>query len=200
MKWKIFADLIDQTSFAMASQDVRYYLNGILVEIEGSNVNLVATDGHRLAWASETLDKELSESKLILPRKSALELQKLLNLYPGEVNLCFSSNQILISSDEFRFVSKLIEGNYPDYQKVFPSGEEQILKVEKSLIQTALIELLSCQTKNIEELKFILSKDNLKICANNPSKESAEEEISVDYSGDDLEIGFNIAIFKNLCQ
>ena len=123
---KVFADLIDQTSFAMASQDVRYYLNGILIEMEGSNVNLVATDGHRLAWASETLENDLEDNKLILPRKSALELQKLLNLYPGEVNLSFSSNQILISSDEFRFVSKLIEGNYPDYQKVFPSGEEQL--------------------------------------------------------------------------
>lgn len=193
---KVLADLIEQTSFAMASQDVRYYLNGILVEIEGSNVNLVATDGHRLAWASETLDKELSESKLILPRKSALELQKLLNLFPGEINLSFSSNQILIFSDEFRFVSKLIEGNYPDYQKVFPSGEEQILKVEKSLIQTALNRASVLSNEKYRGVKFVLSKDNLKICANNPSKESAEEEISVDYSGDDLEIGFNIGYIQ----
>ena len=193
---KVFADLIDQTSFAMASQDVRYYLNGILIEMEGSNVNLVATDGHRLAWASETLEKDLEENKLILPRKSALELQKLLNLYPGEVNLSFSSNQILISSDEFRFVSKLIEGNYPDYQKVFPSGEEQTLKVEKSLIQTALNRASVLSNEKYRGVKFILSKDNLKICANNPSKESAEEEISVDYSGDDLEIGFNISYIQ----
>ena len=171
-------------------------LNGILVEIEGSNVNLVATDGHRLAWASETLEKDLEEKKLILPRKSALELQKLLNLYPGEVNLSFSSNQILIFSDEFRFVSKLIEGNYPDYQKVFPSGEEQTLKVEKSLIQTALNRASVLSNEKYRGVKFILSKDNLKICANNPSKESAEEEISVDYSGDDLEIGFNISYIQ----
>ena len=193
---KLLADLIDQTSFAMASQDVRYYLNGILVEIDGSVVNLVATDGHRLAWASETLDKELNESKLILPRKSALELQKLLNLYPGEVDLCFSSNQIMISSEQFRFVSKLIEGNYPDYQKVFPTGDEQVLKVEKTLIQTALNRASVLSNEKYRGVKFILSKDNLKICANNPSKESAEEEISVEYAGDDLEIGFNISYIQ----
>ena len=172
-------------------------MNGILVEIEGSNVNLVATDGHRLAWATQSLESDLDENKLILPRKSALELQKLLNLHPGVVNLSFSSNQILISSDEFRFVSKLIEGNYPDYQKVFPSGEEQTLKVEKSLIQTALSRASVLSNEKYRGVKFILTKDNLKICANNPSKETAEEEISVDYSGDDLEIGFNISYIQD---
>tara|TARA_Y100000816_G_scaffold279641_1_gene252147 strand:- start:362 stop:1462 length:1101 start_codon:yes stop_codon:yes gene_type:complete len=196
IKGNMLADLIDQTSFAMASQDVRYYLNGILIEIEGAKVNLVATDGHRLAWATETLDAELNENKLILPRKSAIELQKLLNLFPGEVNLCFSTNQILISSDNFRFVSKLIEGNYPDYQKVFPKGEEQTLKVEKSLMQTALSRASVLSNEKYRGVKFILSKDNLRICANNPSKESAEEEIAVDYSGDELEIGFNISYIQ----
>ena len=187
------ANLIEKTSFAMASQDVRYYLNGILLEVSSSRINVVATDGHRLAWASCDIKTDFIEDQIIIPRKSALELQKLLNLYPENVNIAFNSNQLKVFSDEYVFISKLIEGSYPDYEKVFPKGTEQRLKADKSLVQTALNRAAVLSNEKYRGVKFILEKDNLKICANNPSKESAEEEVLVEYSGDSLEIGFNIS-------
>ena len=135
---KELSDLIEKTSFAMASQDVRYYLNGILLEVSPSQINVVATDGHRLAWSSCKIKTDFTDEKIIIPRKSALELQKLLNLYPENVNIAFNSNQLKVFSDEYTFISKLIEGSYPDYEKVFPKGTEQKLKANKSLVQTAL--------------------------------------------------------------
>ena len=187
------ANLIEKTSFAMASQDVRYYLNGILLEVSSSRINVVATDGHRLAWSSCDIKTDFVEDQIIIPRKSALELQKLLNLYPENVNIAFNSNQLKVFSDEYVFISKLIEGSYPDYEKVFPKGAEQKLKADKSLVQTALNRAAVLSNEKYRGVKFILEKDNLKICANNPSKESAEEEVLVEYSGDSLEIGFNIS-------
>ena len=190
---KELAELIEKTSFAMASQDVRYYLNGILLEVSPSQINVVATDGHRLAWASCKIKTDFTDEKIIIPRKSAIELQKLLNLYPDNVNISFNSNQLRVFSDEFTFISKLIEGSYPDYEKVFPQGTEQKLKANKSSVQTALNRAAVLSNEKYRGVKFILDQDNLKICANNPSKESAEEEVPVDYAGDSFEIGFNIS-------
>ena len=187
------ANLIEKTSFAMASQDVRYYLNGILLEVSPSRINVVATDGHRLAWSSCEIKTDFIEEKIIIPRKSALELQKLLNLYPDNVNIAFNATQLKVYSDEYVFISKLIEGSYPDYEKVFPKGIEQKLKADKSSVQTALNRAAVLSNEKYRGVKFILEKDNLKICANNPSKESAEEEVLVEYSGDSFEIGFNIS-------
>ena len=190
------ANLIEKTSFAMASQDVRYYLNGILLEVSSSRINVVATDGHRLAWSSCDIKTDFVKDQIIIPRKSALELQKLLNLYPENVNIAFNSNQLKVFSDEYVFISKLIEGSYPDYEKVFPKGAEQKLKADKSLVQTALNRAAVLSNEKYRGVKFILEKDNLKICANNPSKESAEEEVLVEYSGDSFEIGFNISYIQ----
>jgi DNA polymerase-3 subunit beta len=177
----------------MASQDVRYYLNGILLEVSPSQINVVATDGHRLAWSCCKLKTDFTDEKIIIPRKSALELQKLLNLYPENVNISFNSNQLKVFSDDYTFISKLIEGSYPDYEKVFPKGTEQKLKANKSLVQTALNRAAVLSNEKYRGVKFILDQDNLKICANNPSKESAEEEVLVEYAGDSFEIGFNIS-------
>ena len=194
---KELADLIEKTSFAMASQDVRYYLNGLLLEVSPTQINVVATDGHRLAWSCCKLKTDFTDEKIIIPRKSALELQKLLNLYPENVNISFNSNQLKVFSDDYTFISKLIEGSYPDYEKVFPKGTEQKLKANKSLVQTALNRAAVLSNEKYRGVKFILDQDNLKICANNPSKESAEEEVLVEYAGDSFEIGFNISYVQD---
>jgi DNA polymerase-3 subunit beta len=194
---KELSSLIENTSFAMASQDVRYYLNGVLLEVSPTQINVVATDGHRLAWSSCKIKTDFLEDKVIIPRKSALELQKLLSLYPENVSISFNSSQLKVFSDNFSFISKLIEGSYPDYQKVFPSGEEQKLQVEKTLVQTALNRASVLSNEKYRGVKFILEKNNLKICANNPSKESAEEEVPVKYDGILLRLGLTYPIFKS---
>ena len=187
-----FGKVLECTSFAMAQADVRYYLNGLLFETAQKKINMVATDGHRLAWGSYSHNEELEEKKLIIPRSTALELQRILNLFPEEISFSSNNSQLKIQSENFTFISKLIEGAYPDYKKVFPSGEEQSLETSKSPILTALSRSAVLSNEKFRGVKFELSKDKLKILANNPNKESAEEELDVIYSGEDFEIGFNI--------
>ena len=187
-----FGKVLESTSFAMASSDVRYYLNGLLFETAQKKINMVATDGHRLAWGSYSHSEDLEDRKFIIPRSTALELQRILNLFPEEISFSSNNSQLKIESKNFTFISKLIEGAYPDYKKVFPSGEEQSLSTSKSPVITALSRSAVLSNEKFRGVKFELSKGKLKILANNPNKESAEEELEVDYSGQDLEIGFNI--------
>ena len=135
---------------------------------------------------------DLEDRKFIIPRSTALELQRILNLFPEEISFSSNNSQLKIESKNFTFISKLIEGAYPDYKKVFPSGEEQSLSTSKSPVLTALSRSAVLSNEKFRGVKFELSKGKLKILANNPNKESAEEELDVDYSGQDLEIGFNI--------
>ena len=136
--------------------------------------------------------EDLEDRKFIIPRSTALELQRILNLFPEEISFSSNNSQLKIESKNFTFISKLIEGAYPDYKKVFPSGEEQSLSTSKSPVLTALSRSAVLSNEKFRGVKFELSKGKLKILANNPNKESAEEELDVDYSGQDLEIGFNI--------
>ena len=189
---KKFGEVLESTSFAMASADVRYYLNGLLFETAQKKINMVATDGHRLAWGSYTHPENLEDRKLIIPRSTALELQRILNIFPEEIFFSSNNSQLKIESEDFTFISKLIEGAYPDYKKVFPSGQEQVLATSKSPILTALSRSAVLSNEKFRGVKFEISKDKLKILANNPNKESAEEELDVEYAGQDLEIGFNI--------
>ena len=187
-----FGKILESTSFAMASADVRYYLNGLLFETSQKKINLVATDGHRLAWGSYDHNEDLEDKKIIIPRSTAMELQRILNIFPEEISFSSNNSQLKVEAESFIFISKLIEGAYPDYKKVFPSGEEQSLSTSKSPILTALSRSAVLSNEKFRGVKFELKKDKLKILANNPNKESAEEELDVSYRGDDLEIGFNI--------
>ncbi len=187
-----FGKVLESTSFAMASADVRYYLNGLLFETAQKKINMVATDGHRLAWGSYSHTEDLEDRKLIIPRSTTLELQRILNIFPEEFSFSSNNSQLKIESENYNFISKLIEGAYPDYKKVFPSGEEQSLATSKSPILTALSRSAVLSNEKFRGVKFELSKDKLKILANNPNKETAEEELDVNYSGQDFEIGFNI--------
>lgn len=184
--------LLSKTSFSMASQDVRYYLNGMLLEIEGDKINGVATDGHRLAFSTATTNSSDLDVRNILPRKAVLELSKLLSPNEGNVELLIGASYVDIRSDNLSFSSKLIDGKYPDYNKVFPTGEPLPLEISKEILQSALSRASVLSNEKYRGVRFQLSENKLKLTANNPEQESAEEEIDVIYKGSDLEVGFNI--------
>ncbi len=184
--------LLSKTSFSMASQDVRYYLNGMLLEIEGNKINGVATDGHRLAFSSATTNAADLNIRNILPRKAVLELSKVLSPDDGTVELLIGASYLDVRSENLSFSSKLIDGKYPDYNKVFPTGEPLPLEISKEILQSALSRASVLSNEKYRGVRFQLSKDKLKLTANNPEQESAEEEVDVIYTGSELEVGFNI--------
>ena len=190
------ADMIGSTSVAMAAQDVRYYLNGCLLETKGNALCVVSTDGHRLAFTKTSIEGLKEDFRVIVPRKAVMELQKIISANDEEITLNVSQNQINVVGSVFSFTSKLIEGNYPDYEKVFPVGDESKLIVDKNELNTALSRASVLSNEKYRGIRLSLNKDLLKIEANNPEKESAEEEIKVDYSGPELEIGFNISYLQ----
>ena len=184
--------LLSKTSFSMASQDVRYYLNGMLLEIDGNNINGVATDGHRLAFSSAKINAPDLDIRNILPRKAVLELSKLLSQNEGAVELLIGASYVDVRSENLSFSSKLIDGKYPDYNKVFPTGQPLPLEISKEILQSALSRASVLSNEKYRGVRFQLSENKLKLTANNPEQESAEEEVDVIYKGSDLEVGFNI--------
>ena len=184
--------ILTKTSFSMASQDVRYYLNGLLLELSGEELKAVATDGHRLALSSSDVNGNGLEIRNIIPRKAVLELAKLLPPEDTTIELLVGPSYLGIKTENLNFSSKLIDGKYPDYQKVFPTGEPRPLLVGKEILQSALSRASVLSNEKYRGVRFELSKGSLKLTANNPEQESAEEVLEVDYQGADLEVGFNI--------
>ncbi len=160
--------------------------------IEGNKINGVATDGHRLALSSTTTNAVDLDVRNILPRKAVLELSKLLSPNEGNVELLIGASYIDVRSENLSFSSKLIDGKYPDYNKVFPTGEPLPLEISKEILQSALSRASVLSNEKYRGVRFQLSKDKLKLTANNPEQESAEEEVDVIYNGSELEVGFNI--------
>ncbi len=192
VKSNVLKRLLSKTSFSMATQDVRYYLNGMLLEIVGNRINSVATDGHRLALSSATTNSEDLDVRNILPRKAVLELSKLLSQNEETVDLLIGASYVDVRSENLSFSSKLIDGKYPDYNKVFPTGEPLPLEISKEILQSALSRASVLSNEKYRGVRFQLSEDKLKLTANNPEQESAEEELDVIYKGSELEVGFNI--------
>ena len=186
--------LLNKTAFCMASQDVRYYLNGLLVEYKGGKVNAVATDGHRLALATSPLDKTITidGERQILPRKAVLELSKILRQENEDIKITFGNSSLSIQDENLDFSTKLIDGKFPDYEKVLPSGDPNSLEVSKESLQSALSRASVLSNEKYRGVRFALDKNTLKLTANNPEKESAEELLDVNYNGNPMEIGFNI--------
>ena len=191
----ILKRVLTKTSFSMASQDVRYYLNGMLLEVQGSKINGVATDGHRLAFSSSSLVDSNLEVRNILPRKAVLELSKLLSADDEDINLMIGPSYIEVKTDNLSFSSKLIDGKYPDYDKVFPTGNPLPVEISKDLLQAALSRASVLSNEKYRGVRFQLSENKLKLTANNPEQESAEEELSVSYNGIDLRSGFQYRLF-----
>ncbi len=184
--------LIDQTHFAMAQQDVRYYLNGLLFEFSEELIRVVATDGHRLALCDETISTGVNElQQVIVPRKAVMELSRLLENSEEPVKVQLGSNHIRLTTGELSFITKLIDGRFPDYQRVVPQGGDKIVIADRNLIHQALSRASILSNEKYRSVRFTLSSGSLQVMANNPEQEEAEEEINVDYDGPSLEIGFN---------
>ena len=186
--------LIDRTSFAMAQQDVRYYLNGMLFEVNPGLLRVVATDGHRLAMASFNGDINVSNSaQVILPRKGVIELGRLLINENDDAELFVGSNHIRVVTRDFTFTSKLIDGKFPDYERVLPRGSTKTVLGSRAELKQAFARTAILSNEKYRGIRLLLSSGNLQIVANNPEQEEAEEIVAVDYEGDSLEIGFNVS-------
>ena len=192
MQGSVVKDFIAATSFAMAQQDVRYYLNGMLWEVSENNLRAVATDGHRMARCDVVCEVSSDTTvSAIIPRKGVVELARLLS--NDQVDISLGSNHIRITSEDFCFTSKLVDGAYPDYERVMPEEGEKIVLGDRDELKQAFSRAAILSNEKFRGVRVLLSSGSLKMIANNPEQEEAEEEISVDYSGDDLEIGFNVS-------
>lgn len=185
--------LIDKTSFAMAQQDVRYYLNGLLLEIVGQRIRAVATDGHRLALCDGPFENASDANiQVILPRKAVIELGRLLSDSEDEVRLEVSNSHVRIHFGNTLFTTKLIDGRFPDYERVMPNGEIRNLQAEKDVLRQALARTAILSNEKYRGIRFRLNKSLLHLQAHNPEQDEAEEELEVDYEGEELNIGFNV--------
>ena len=184
--------LIEKTHFSMAQQDVRYYLNGMLLETKGNHLRAVATDGHRLALCQAELGGgSLAEEQVIVPRKGVLELQRLMN-GEGPLDIELGPNHVRIVLDGIRFTSKLIDGRFPEYERVIPMDSPNLLAVGKDTIRSALQRTAILSNEKYRGIRLIIRDSGMVLQAHNPEQEEAEEEVEVSYSGDDIEIGFNV--------
>ncbi|MCL1961380.1 MAG: DNA polymerase III subunit beta [Desulfovibrionaceae bacterium] len=196
---KTLKDLLDQVAFAMAVHDIRYYLNGILFVAEGRQLSLVATDGHRLAFSSATLDVEVPKQEVILPRKTVIELQRLLSdasVPEGQqapmIEMQFAGNQAKFSFGAMEFVTKLVEGKFPDYNRVIPKNHKNIVTVGRAPLLASLNRASILTSEKFKGVRLNFEPGTLRVTSNNAEQEEAVDELDIDYGGDQIEIGFNV--------
>ncbi len=184
--------LVEKTHFSMAQQDVRYYLNGLLLETEKKRLRAVATDGHRLALSEvELLGAATRDEQLIVPRKGVLELSRLLD-GDGEVQLALGANHVRVQLEGIRLTSKLIDGRFPEYARVVPNQPKNVIKADRNLFRQALQRTAILSNEKYRGVRLELSPNSVILQANNPEQEEAVETLEVEYSGDAMEIGFNV--------
>lgn len=185
--------LLDDTAFSMANQDVRYYLNGLLFEVDNGTLRSVATDGHRLAMSSIELAATAGHQKqIIIPRKGVLEVMRLLIADDQLVTLSLGQNHIRLTDTQFSFSCKLIDGRFPDYRRVLPRNSTKLVTAHRDVLKDSCVRASILSNEKYRGVRFTLSSGELQIVANNPEHEQAEETIEVEYQGDTLEIGFNV--------
>ena len=189
---KVLKSLLGQVSFAMAVQDIRYYLNGILFVAEGTTLSLVATDGHRLAFASAQLDVEVPKQEVILPRKTVLELQRLLSDADGAIEMQFANNQAKFSFGGMEFVTKLVEGKFPDYNRVIPKNHHNSVTLGRAPLLASLQRTAIMTSDKFKGVRLNIEPGLLRVASNNAEQEEAVDELDIDYGGDAIEIGFNV--------
>ncbi|MEF8725249.1 MAG: DNA polymerase III subunit beta [Candidatus Accumulibacter delftensis] len=198
---KAFRSLLAQTQYAMATQDVRYYLNGLLLLVDGRELRAVATDGHRLAYASMALENApealraegAARQELILPRKTVIELNRLLADSDEALAIEMLPNQIRFQFGHISLISKLIDGRFPDYERVIPASLRNVVSVSRTLLLQSMVRAAILTNEKFRGVRLILGEDSLKIMAANAEQEEALEEIEVDYDGEALDVGFNVA-------
>ncbi len=190
---KTLRHLLSQVAFAMAVHDIRYYLNGILFVAEGRQLSLVATDGHRLAFASATLDSDVPQrQEVILPRKTVIELQRLLSDSEGSIQMQFASNQAKFEFGGMEFVTKLVEGKFPDYNRVIPKNHRNGVTLGRQALLSTLQRTAILTSDKFKGVRLNLDPGSLRVASSNAEQEEAIDELDIDYAGDSIEIGFNV--------
>lgn len=186
--------LIDRTAFAMAQQDVRYYLNGMLWEVTQGQLRVVATDGHRLAMCTRPMEINSAEKvQAILPRKGVIELARLLGDGDSGADIKLGGSHIRAITPEFTFTSKLVDGKFPDYERVLPKGGNRVVIGVRDELKQAFGRTAILSNEKYRGVRLQLDAGQLTIVANNPEQEEAEETVTVDYTGESMEIGFNVS-------
>jgi DNA polymerase-3 subunit beta len=189
---KTLKRLLQLVQFAMASQDIRYYLNGMLLALAGRQLRVVATDGHRLSYAETQIETEAEAREVIIPRKTVLELSKLLGDVDDAVALRIGSNQVTIGLSATELVTKVVDGKFPDYQRVIPASQPRHLKANRQSVMQALQRASILSNEKFRGVRLVMSDNTLGIVCNNNEQEEAADEIEVSYAGDPLDVGFNV--------
>lgn len=189
---KVLKELLNQVAFAMAVHDIRYYLNGILFVAEGKQLSIVATDGHRLAFTTAMLDIEVPKQEVILPRKTVIEMQRLLSDKEGAIEFQFATNQAKFSFDGMEFVTKLVEGKFPDYNRVIPKNHKNTIIVGRAPLLASLQRTAILTSDKFKGVRLNIEPGTLRVASNNAEQEEAVDELDIDYAGDEIEIGFNV--------
>ena len=190
---KDFKKLLEKTHFSMAQQDVRYYLNGLLLETSAKSLRSVATDGHRLALCEVDLPEGgKSGQQVIVPRKGVLELQRILGNEDQTLEVAIGSNHVRVQIGDIRFTSKLIDGRFPEYGRVIPNNPPQVVTAVREDLRQALQRAAILSNEKYRGIRFAVKTNALTIQSHNPEQEEAEEEVEVSYEGAELEIGFNV--------
>ncbi len=184
--------LFKQVEFAMAQQDIRYYLNGLLFEISANRLNVVGTDGHRLSFTSTELSQNYEKQEIILPRKTVTELIKLLDESDEEVTVEVGVGQVNFTFGDIRLISKVIDGKFPDYYRVIPVGHKNAFTVDRMTVLLAMQRASILSNEKYRGIRMVLDNNSLRLVSTNSEQEEAEEELEVSYTGDALDIGFNV--------
>jgi DNA polymerase-3 subunit beta len=185
--------LLDRTAFSMAQQDVRYYLNGLLLELTGRTLRAVATDGHRLAKSELNLAEPVAQNRqIIVPRKAVMELARLLSDSEEPIQILINPNHLRVAMGDFTFTSKLIDGRYPDYEKVIPAGTTVSLSLPHKDFHDTLSRAAILTNDKFRGVRLNIANGTLAATAHNPEQEEASDEMAVEYDGEELEIGFNV--------
>jgi DNA polymerase-3 subunit beta len=187
-----FRGLLKLAEFAMAQQDIRYYLNGMLLVVDKGSLQTVATDGHRLSYASLSVPGNYTRQEVILPRKTVLEVGKLLEESDDELTIDLLANQVRFRFANIELVSKVVDGKFPDYNRVIPTGHSKQIEISRTELLQALQRAAILSNEKFRGVRIVLGADQLKIICTNSEQEEAEEELEIEYKGEALDIGFNI--------
>lgn len=188
---KELKSLLFSVQYAMAQQDVRYYLNGVLLIAEGNKLKVVATDGHRLAYNAGVIKDNFEKQEIILPRKAVMELSKLLADTEENIELEFSQQQVKATFSDITLITKVIDGKFPDYERVIPNYDNH-LGINRVFVRQALQRAAILSNEKFRGVRFVLTEKNLSIISSNSEQEEAQEEIETDYHGEAIDIGFNV--------
>ncbi len=198
---KSVKELIEKTGFAMAQQDVRYYLNGMLWEIRPQQLRVVTTDGHRLAMCTKDVGVDVTDVRqAILPRKGVIELSRLLGDEDDNVEVLMGTNHIRAITDSYTFTSKLVDGKFPDYERVLPKGGDKIVIGNRAELKNSFARTSILSNEKYRGVRLLLETGKLTVIANNPEQEEAEDQVAVDYTGDSLEVGFNVSYLQDVAN